>query len=84
MREGLKTILLLGYLQTYGYSDTIRPFKRGKIKRVLLRTRLVAAARKRTLTGPKQYWNNGKNDMSLFSVINQETPYEQLLQNRGS
>ena len=23
----------------------------------------------------KQYWNNWKNDMSLFSATNQETPY---------
>ena len=28
---------------------------------------------------PKQYWNNWKNDMSLFSTTNQERPYEQLL-----
>ena len=30
---------------------------------------------------PKQYWNNWKNDMSLFSATNQERPYEQLLRN---
>ena len=30
---------------------------------------------------PKQYWNNWKNDMSLFSATNQERPYEQLLHN---
>ena len=30
---------------------------------------------------PKQYWNNWKNDMSLFSATNQETPYKQLLHN---
>ena len=29
----------------------------------------------------KRYWNNWKNDMSLFSVTNQERPYEQLLHN---
>ena len=28
---------------------------------------------------PKQYWNNWKNDMSLFSATNQERPFEQLL-----
>ena len=30
---------------------------------------------------PKQYWNNWKNDMSLFSATNQERPYKQLLHN---
>ena len=30
---------------------------------------------------PKQYWNNWKNDMSLFSATNQDRPYEQLLHN---
>ena len=30
---------------------------------------------------PKQYYNNWKNDMSLFSATNQERPYEQLLHN---
>ena len=30
---------------------------------------------------PKQYWNNWKNDMSLFSATSQERPYEQLLHN---
>ena len=30
---------------------------------------------------PKQYWNNWKNDMSLFSATNQKRPYEQLLHN---
>ena len=30
---------------------------------------------------PKQYWNNWKNGMSLFSATNQERPYEQLLHN---
>ena len=25
---------------------------------------------------PKQYWNNWKNDISLFSATNQERPYE--------
>ena len=30
---------------------------------------------------PKQYWNNWKNDMSLFSATNQERPSEQLLHN---
>ena len=29
----------------------------------------------------KQYWNNWKNDMSLFPTTNQERPYEQLLHN---
>ena len=29
----------------------------------------------------KQYWNNRKNDKSLFSATNQERPYEQLLHN---
>ena len=30
---------------------------------------------------PKQYWNNWKNDMSLFSAANQERPSKQLLRN---
>ena len=30
---------------------------------------------------PKQYWNNWKNDMPLFSATNQERPYEQLVHN---
>ena len=30
---------------------------------------------------PKQNWNNWKNDMSLFSVNNQERPSKQLLHN---
>ena len=30
---------------------------------------------------PKQYWNNWKNDMSLFSAANQERPSKQLLHN---
>ena len=30
---------------------------------------------------PKEYWNNWKSDMSLFSATNQERPYAQLLQN---
>ena len=29
---------------------------------------------------PKQYWNNWKNDMSLFSATNQKRANEQLLQ----
>ena len=28
---------------------------------------------------PKQYWNNWKNNISLFPATNQERPYEQLL-----
>ena len=32
---------------------------------------------------PKQYSNNWKNDMSLFSATNQERPCEQLLHNWG-
>ena len=27
---------------------------------------------------PKQYWNNWKNDMSLFLAANQEKPSKQL------
>ena len=30
---------------------------------------------------PKQYWNNWKNDILLFSATNQEKPSEQLLHN---
>ena len=30
---------------------------------------------------PKEYFNNWKNDMSLFSATNQERPHEQLLHN---
>ena len=30
---------------------------------------------------PKQYWNNWKNDILLFSATNQEKPSEQLLGN---
>ena len=30
---------------------------------------------------PKQYWNNWKNDMSLFSATNQERPYKHLPHN---
>ena len=30
---------------------------------------------------PKQYWNNWKNDMSLFSATSQERTYQHLLHN---
>ena len=33
----------------------------------------------REFADPKQYWNNWKNEMSLFSETNQERSSEQLL-----